>query len=128
MSVLSFIGQHGDTLCSMLTLVVLAADQADITVVPTPGLLITFWVRAVTPIGVDSIFTRGTILARITFTFIDVQLTVHTCVDNNAALDVYKVINEVCCDAFLRLTPYHLPKHFQQMIHNGMKSLSILTW
>lgn len=78
-AVLSIISQHRDALCFVLTLVLLAADQKDITVSPAPWLLARLWHRAVTPIGVGSIFARGAILAGIAVTLVDIHLTVYAC-------------------------------------------------
>lgn len=78
-AVLTIISQYGNTTCLMLTLVLLAADQADVTVMPTPWLLARFWLGTLTPIGVGSVFARGTILAGIAVALVDVHLTVHTC-------------------------------------------------
>lgn len=49
-AVLSIIGQHREATCFMLTLVLLTADQTDITVSPTPWLLARFRQWAVTTI------------------------------------------------------------------------------
>lgn len=75
----STISQHGDTSCFVLALVLQAANQTNITNLPTPGLLSRLWHRAVTPIGVGTIFTRGTIPTGIAVTLVDVHLTVYTC-------------------------------------------------
>lgn len=83
-TVLSIICQHGNTACSMLTLMLLAANQTDFTVSPSPGFLVMLCYRAVTPIGVGSIFARGTILAGIAVTLINVHLTVDTCYGRQA--------------------------------------------
>lgn len=78
-SVLPFVGQQRDTVCSVLAHMLSAAQQKDIAVVPTPRLLAGLWLRAVTSIGVGSVLARGTILARITVTLINVNLTVCAC-------------------------------------------------
>lgn len=85
-AVFSIIGQYRDATCSMLTLVLLAADQKDVTVSPAPRLLARLWHGAVTPIGVGSVFTRGAILAGITLALVDVLLTVYTCMERHSRL------------------------------------------
>lgn len=78
-AVLSIVGQHGDAACFVLTLVLSAADQKDVTVSPTPGLQARLWHRAVTAIGVGSVFARGTMLAGIAVTLVNVHLTMNAC-------------------------------------------------
>lgn len=85
-AVLSIVSQHRDTACSMLALILLAANQTDFTVSPTPRLQARFWYRAVTPIGVGSICARGTILAGTAITLVNVHLTVYSCVGRQACL------------------------------------------
>lgn len=85
-AVLSIVGQHGDATCFVLTLVLLAADQTDVTVLPTPGLLVTLWHGAVTPIGVSSVFARGAILTGIAVTLIHVHLTVYAYMERHSSL------------------------------------------
>lgn len=82
----SNIGQQRDTGSPVLALVLLAADQAYITVASTPGILTRFWFRAVTPVGVGGILACGTILAGITLTLVDVHFTVHACMEDNIVL------------------------------------------
>lgn len=79
--VLSIIGQQGDATCFVLTLVLAAANQTEVTVLTTPRLLARLWFGAMTLIGVGSIFTNSAILARITVTLVDVHFTVYTCME-----------------------------------------------
>lgn len=82
-AVLSIVSQHRDAPCFVLTLVLLTADQSDVTVLPAPGLLARLWHGTVTPIGVGSIFACGAILAGIAVTLVDVHLTVYACMERH---------------------------------------------
>lgn len=70
--------QDGNTALLVLTLMLQAADQSDIAVLPSPGLLTALSFGTVTFVGVDRVFAGGTILAGIAGTLVDVFFTVYT--------------------------------------------------
>lgn len=78
-AVFTVLDQNRDAACSVLALVLPAADEPDVAVWPPPGLMDGLQHRAVTPVGIGSIFAGGAVLARITVTLVDVYLTVYTC-------------------------------------------------
>lgn len=77
-AVLIVISQNRNASRLMLTVMLLTANQPDVTVPSTPGFLTSFWRGAVTLVRVGSIFTHCSILARVAVTLVDVHLTVYT--------------------------------------------------
>lgn len=80
-SMFSFVGQRGHTGSFVLTLMPVAADQSHVTVSTAPRLLARICCWTVTPVGVDSIFARGAVLARAAVTLVYVHLTMHAWVE-----------------------------------------------
>lgn len=78
-AVFTVLDQNRDAARPVLALVLPAADQPDVAVSPPPGLVDGLRHRAETPVGIGSIFAGGAVLARITVTLVDVDLTVYTC-------------------------------------------------
>lgn len=73
------ISQHRDAARVVLALVLVAALQTHVTVPPTPGGMAWLWDGAHAPVGVGKVFARGTVLAWIAVTLVDVHLTVNSC-------------------------------------------------
>lgn len=78
-AVFTILDQNRDAACFVLALVLPAANEPDVAVSPPPGLMARLQHRAVTPVGIGSVFAGGAVLAGITVTLVDVYFTVYTC-------------------------------------------------
>lgn len=72
---LLFFSQPREAGGAVLALVLHAARQLDLAVVPPPGEVAGFWLRTAAGVGVHAVFALASVLTRLTFTLIGIHLT-----------------------------------------------------